>query len=452
MRDKEEIRDYQLKLIEAIKTTDRILLAVDMGLGKTISCLTAIEESNDDFKKVLIVGPKRVAQETWPDEFNEWKHTNELKYTVIKGTPVQRLKCLEQDTRIYITNRENIVWLFNNSKIKFDTIIWDESSSLKGGSFTTKKGEMSRFAAACQFSARVKRFIALTGTPTPNGIIDIWGQIKAIDPENKKYNESLGSSKNKFCNKYFKDMSRDNNYQMWKPLDDSYIKIMNIINDSVIKMKSDDYIKLPDFIPINVNISLDQKELEVYNHLKDNLMTENRDIIAKNPAILINKLLQMTSGCIYKKDGTYNVYHTKKIEALKEIIDENPDENILLLYNYKHEKEQLKKYFKDIVFLKKAEDTTLWKNKGIKLFACHPASAGHGLNLQTGGSVMVWMSLFWSLELYQQSNKRLHRSGQINNVRCYHLLAKGTADEKVLTALKNKDITQEEIIKLIRSI
>lgn len=447
MRDKSDLRSYQLSLIKEIKDRSRVLLAVDMGLGKTISCLTSIEES-PDLKKILIVGPKNVAQATWPDEFKEWEHTKDITFTLIKGTEKQRLKCLNEDTRCYIVNKELMPWLFLNSKINFDMIIWDESSSLKSAKLKTAKGEMTRYSALLKMSEKVKKLVLLTGTPTPNGLEDIFGQIRVLD-EN-----ALGKSKYKFLEKYFINKSRDPNYPIWVARGGSYNIVMEKVNHLVIKMKSDDYITLPDFLPINKYVEMDEKTKELYNRLENHFLLKDEEIVASNPAVLINKLLQLNTGSVYKEDGSYKTFHTLKIDALKEIIedDENINENFLVFYNYQHEKEQLEKHFKDIVFLKGKDDIANWNDGKIKIFACHPASAGHGLNLQKGGNIIIWTSMPWSLELYQQANKRLHRSGQQNAVRCFHIITKNTVDEYVLKVLQNKDATQEMIFKLIKGI
>lgn len=449
---KEDLRDYQIRLIKEIKERKGILLAVDMGLGKTIACLTAIEEMGNSLKKILIVAPLRVAQTTWPEEFNNWEHLKNLTYTVIKGNPEQRLKCLQSNAKIFIINRENIPWLYEQLGSNFfDCIIWDECSSLKGGKMKTAKGELSRFGALCKMTVNANRVILLTGTPSPNGLQDLWGQIKALMPNSEDFNNYLGKSKNKFLEKYFKNVSFTRDFPMWKPLDGSFEKVMSLIEDLIIKMKSEDYLTLPNFLVINNYITLEQKERKIYQELKNNLITNDQEIVAANPAVLINKLLQLTSGCIYKEDGSYNVYHTQKVDTLKELIEET-DENILLFYNFKHEKEQLIKNFKDIRILKTEQDLKDWNAGKIKLLACHPASAGHGLNLQHGGNIMVWLSLPWSLELYQQANKRLHRSGQKNNVKCYHFIMKDTVDQYVLNVLQGKDTAQNILFNLMKGL
>lgn len=446
MLTKKDLRPYQINLVKKIKYMDRVLLAVDMGLGKTISCLTAIQEM-PEIKKVLIVAPLRVAHTTWPEEFTGWEHLEKETFTVIKGTEKQRLKCLENDTRFYILNRENIPWLYANNSIKFDMLIWDESSSLKSAKLKTPKGSLSRFGALMEMTKSIDRVILLTGTPTPNGLQDIFGQILIIDK-----GATLGKSKNKFLENYFIDRSRDSTYKIWEARKTSYEEVMSKVENLIIKMKSEDYITLPDFLPINVIVNMEQKERLIYERLKEHFILKEDDIIAVNKAVLINKLLQCATGSVYKEDGTYRTYHTLKLEALKELIEENEHENFLVFYNYKHEKEQLEKMFKNVVFLKGDKELKDWNNKKIKLLACHPASAGHGLNLQHGGSIMVWLSLPWSLELYQQANKRLHRSGQSSNVRCFHILTKNTVDEYILKVLQAKDAKQELIFKLMKEL
>lgn len=458
MLNKSNIRDYQLSLIKEIKARDKVLLAVDMGLGKTISCLTAIEES-PAIKKVLIVAPKTVAETTWPDEFANWEHLKDLTYTVIKGTEKQRLKCLLNDTQFYIIGRDNMAWLYNSCNIDFDMLIWDESSSLKGAKVKTPTGNLSRFGALMKMTEKIKKVALLTGTPTPNGLEDIFGQILVIDR-----GEALGKSKNKFMEEYFIDRSHDSTYKIWEPRKSSYNEVMGKVEPLIIKMKSEDYITLPEFMPLNIYVEMDKKETELYHKLKEHFILNNdagqAEIVAANKAVLTNKLLQCATGSVYRQDGTYRTFHTLKVDALKDLIEENPNETFLIFYNYKHERDQLEKTFKDILFLKDGDKLEGWVqqkikkwNEGkIKLLACHPASAGHGLNLQHGGSIMVWVSLPWSLELYQQANKRLHRSGQLKNVRCYHILTKKTMDEHILKVLQAKDARQDLIFKLMRDL
>lgn len=451
MLNKSNIREYQLNLIKEIKARDKVLLAVDMGLGKTISCLTAVEES-PEIKKVLIVAPLRVAHSTWPDEFASWEHLNTLTYTVIKGNEKQRLKTLKEDTQFYIINRENMPWLYANCSINFDMLIWDESSSLKSAKLKTPKGELSRFGALMKMTETIKKVVLLTGTPAPNGLQDIFGQILIVDR-----GATFGKSKNKFLEEYFIDRSHDSTYKIWEPRKSSYKEVMGKIEHLIIKMKSEDYITLPDFLPLNIFVKMDEEQTKLYHKLKEHFILKDangqEEIIATNKAVLTNKLLQICTGSVYREDGTYRTFHTLKLEALKELIEdeENEHENFLIFYNYQHEKEQLEKMFKDIKFLSD-DNLKKWNDKKIKLLACHPASAGHGLNLQHGGSIMVWLSLPWSLELYQQANKRLHRSGQSKAVRCFHILTKNTVDEYILKVLQAKDARQDLIFKLMRGI
>ena len=268
--------------------------------------------------------------------------------------------------------------------------------------------------------------------------------------------EPLGKSKYKFLQEYFIDISRAD-FPIWKPRANSYNEVMGKVEHLVVKMKSEDYLKLPDFISINKTVIMDNEAQELYNKLSNHFVLKeenNIDIVATNPAILLNKLLQLNTGSVYREDKTYRTFHTLKLEALKEIVedDENQNENFLIFYNFQHEKEQLQNTFKDVVILDGEKTIKDWNDGKIKFLACHPASAGHGLNLQKGGSIMIWLSLPWSLELYQQANKRLHRSGQKKAVRCFHIITKNTVDEYVLKVLQMKDATQNQIFKLIKEI
>jgi SNF2 family DNA or RNA helicase len=449
MLKKENLRQYQVDLVKQIKAQDKLLLAVDMGLGKTISALTAIEEM-PDVKKILIVAPLRVAKFTWPDEFNNWEHLKDISFTRVMGTPKQRDKALNEDVRVYIINRENITWLNENLKFNFDMIIWDESSSLKSAKMKTQKGELTRYAALLKIADNTKRIVFLTGTPTPNGLQDLYGQIYPLDKE------VLGKSKWKFLQEYFTDVSRDPNYAIWQPRSKSYEIVMDKVKNLIVKMKSEDYLELPEFLQIDKIIELDKKELEIYNKFAtDAVLSVKKDfeIVASNPAVLMGKLLQYATGCVYTgEEQEYNIYHTQKIDALEDLIEENDTDNFLVFYNFKHELVELQKRFKNVRLLKTEQDLKDWNDGKIKLLVCHPQSAGHGLNLQHGGSLMVWLSLPWSLEFYQQANKRLHRSGQKSNVRCFHLIVKNTVEEYVLKVLKGKDANQNQIFLLIKEL
>lgn len=456
MLKKENLRQYQVDLVKAIKEQDKLLLAVDMGLGKTISALTAIEEM-PEIKKILIIAPLRVAKFTWPDEFKNWEHLKDITYTTIIGTPKQREKAINEDVRVYIINRENLTWLYENLKFNFDMIILDESSSLKAAKMKTAKGELTRYAALLKIADNTKRLVFLTGTPTPNGLQDIFGQIYPLDKD------VLGKSKNKFLQEYFYDISRDPNYAIWQAKSGSFNTVMEKIKHLVIKMKSEDFLQLPEFLQIDKFIELDKKELEQYNKLANDfvLNLKDVDIVAENKATLMGKLLQFSTGCVYVDDlengqevnkRTYNIFHTKKFEALDDLIEENDTDNFLVFYNYQHELAELQKRFKNVRLLKTEKDLKDWNDGKIKLLVCHPASAGHGLNLQHGGSIMVWLSLPFSLELYQQANKRLHRSGQKNTVRCFHLIVKDTVEQYVVKVLKNKDASQNQVFELIRGL
>lgn len=447
MRNKNDLRDYQKQMVKVIKEKDKVLLTVGMGFGKTATCLTAIEEM-PEIKRILIVGPLLVAKLGWSDEIKEWEHLKDLDYAFIGGTsPQKRLDCLEknENTRIHIINRENIVWLFENKLYDYDMVIWDESSSLKAAKKKTATGNLSRFGALLSFSLKAKKVVLLTGTPAPNGLQDLFGQVFILDQN------ILGKSKYNFLNTYFKDISRSNNFQIWQPLPNSFDTVMKKIEPYVLKLNDETILNLPEKIDIIKYVTMDGKIRKIYDDLKNNLVLEE-GVVAQSPNILINKLLQLTTGNIYLEDGSYKNFHNLKLDVLEEIIDES-SENILLFYNYKHEREELAKRFKDVVFLDK--DETLirkWNNGEIKVLAIHPASAGHGLNLQYGGNVSVWLSLPWSLELYQQANKRIHRSGQKNTVRNIHLIIKNTVDEYVYKVLQDKDVTQEKIFNNILDI
>lgn len=436
-----DLRPYQLDLANVIKEKKKVLLAVDMGLGKTISTLKAIYDIKP--KKVLIIAPLKVANLTWPNEIEDWDFTKDMSYSVVTGTEKNRLKQLAKNSQIDIINKESVVWLYEQ-KVDYDMIIVDESTCLKSAKTRTKTKSLTRYKAVELLCLNATYITLLTGTPAPNGIQDLYGQIKVLDN-----GQALGKSKTQFLMNYFNNISRSPTFPIWSIKKGAYEIIIDKLQHLMVKMKSEDYLELPDFVPIIKEYVMDDKLNKMYNNFKTDYIFE--DIVASNSAILTNKLLQLSNGSIYLPDKTYKTFHTIKIDALQGLIDENPDENILVFYNYVFEKELLAKNIEGIEFF---NDNTFekWNNKEIKIYACNPASIGYGLNFQDGGNIMVWLSLPWSLELYEQSNKRLHRSGQDKPVIAYHLLLKDTVDSKVYEALKLKRKVQDYIFENIKGI
>lgn len=407
-----------------------------MGLGKTITTLTAIEELiYKDVEKVLIIAPLRVCNSVWMQEAQNWEHTSYMTFTNLSGGRANMLKGLKESSDIYLINRENVKAMVEATKGKwdFDMVVIDESSSFKSYS-------SQRFKALKKVLHLIDKMVLLTGTPSPNGYMDLWSQIYLLDR-----GERLGKNITAFRNRYF---TKD--FMGWSYELNSYApaKIQALIKDITISMSSEDYLELPEFIPTVLQNKLSGKLLNQYEEFeKDMLLDLDGELLtAMSAATLSNKLLQFCSGNIYGEDGQIHHFHDLKLDTLQEIIDSSPDENLLVAYNYKHELTALKKKFPNAVVLDKEGTIVEQWNKGeIKLLLAHPASAGHGLNLQKGGKTLIWYGFTWSLELYQQFNKRLHRQGQTDNVRCIHI-AVGDIEYKLMKTLSLKDATQQQLL------
>lgn len=430
---------YQDRAVNHILDVHKSALFLDMGLGKTISTLTAIEElmyNRFITKKVLVIAPLRVCNTVWKQEAEKWEHTQILKFINLAGGNGNLLKGLQRRADIYLINRENVraLVLHLGSKWDFDMVVIDESSSFKSH-------RSLRFRALKSISHKIDRLVELTGTPAPNGYMDLWAQFYLLDGGHR-----LGRTITNYRNRFFESDYMGYNYAL---RDGAVHKIQEAIKDLVLSMTSDDYLELPDKINVIVENNLEGKLLKQYKALEKemllNLSKEDK-IVALSAATLTNKLLQFSSGNMYDDVKTVHPIHSLKIESLKEIIEDNPSENLLIAYNYKHELDHLKREFPDAVILDKKGDAVEAWNKGeIKMLLAHPASAGHGLNLQWGGSVIVWYGFTWSLELYQQFNARLHRQGQTNTVRIIHI-AVGEVETRLMKVLADKDVTQEGLL------
>ena len=412
MLNKSDLHEYQHKGVKHILEHKNSALFLDMGLGKTITTLTAIEELiYKDVEKVLIIAPLRVCNSVWVQEAENWEHTTYMSFTNLSGGSANMLKGLKESSDIYLINRENVKALIETTKGKwdFDMVVIDESSSFKSYS-------SQRFKALKKVLHLIDKMVLLTGTPSPNGYMDLWSQIYLLDR-----GERLGKNITAFRNRYF---TKD--FMGWSYEINPYApaKIQSLIKDVAISMSSEDYLELPDFIPTVLENKLSGKLLKQYKEFEKEMLLDldGELITAMSAATLSNKLLQFCSGNIYGEDGQIHHFHELKLDTLQEIIDSSPDENLLVGYNYKHELTALKKKFPDAVVLdKEGKAVEQWNRGEIKLLLAHPASAGHGLNLQKGGKTLIWYGFTWSLELYQQFNKRLHRQGQKDNVRCIHI-------------------------------
>lgn len=425
-------------------------LFLDMGMGKTVSSLTAIDNLLflGDTNKVLVIAPKRVAEDTWSTEVDKWDHLKDLKISIILGTSKQRDEAVKKDADIYVTSRDNVVWLVENyfKTWKWDTCIIDELSSFKSS-------KAKRFRALKKVRPYFKRIIGLTGTPAPNSLIDLWPQLYLLDG-----GQRLGRTITGYRDQYFVPGDRNQHIVYnWKLKEGAEEAIHNKISDICISMMAKDYLDLPERIDSKIYIDLPKKAKDQYKELEKDLIIElgNEDITATNAAVLTGKLLQMANGAIYSEAHEVVEIHEEKINALLDIIEAANGKPVLVFYSFKHDLDRIKKVLKDNKLkgqeLGGQEDIKKWNNGEIPILLSHPASAGHGLNLQYGGNIVVWFGLTWSLELYQQANARLHRQGQKETVIIHHIIAKNTVDEDVIKALGNKEVNQNVLLEAVKA-
>lgn len=439
--------DYQQYATEFISTHPISALLLDMGLGKTSITLTAINNllfDSFEVHKVLVVAPLRVARDTWLAEIEKWEHLKNLRYSVVVGTAQERISALHVPADIYIINRENIQWLVEESGLPFDfdMAVIDELSSFKNHL-------SKRFRAFMKVRPKLKRIVGLTGTPAGNGLMDLFAEFKLLD-----MGEWLGRLIGQYRNAYFQPDKRNGMViYSYKPLPNAERQIYDKISDITISMKAADHLKMAELISAEYTIQLSEKEKEKYDHLKKDLIlsTEDNEVTAANAASLSNKLSQMANGAVYSDDESVIQVHDRKLDALEDIIESMNGKPLLVAYWFKHDLERIKKRF-DVREIKSSEDISDWNSGKIPVALIHPASAGHGLNLQSGGSTLVWFGLTWSLELYQQTNARLWRQGQTaDTVVIQHIIAKGTIDEQIIKALKTKDTTQAALITAVKA-
>lgn len=439
--------DYQRYAAEFIITHPISALLLDMGLGKTSITLTAINDllfDSFEIHKVLVVAPLRVARDTWSAEIEKWEHLKNLQYSVVVGPAQERLKALCAPADIYIINRENIQWLVEESGLTFDfdMAVIDELSSFKNH-------QSKRFKAFMKVRPKLKRIVGLTGTPASNGLMDLFAEFKLLD-----MGERLGRLIGQYRNAYFQPDKRNGMVvYSYKPLPVAEQRIYDKISDITISMKATDHLKMPELISAEYMVQLSENEKEKYDRLKKDLIfsTEDNEVTAANAASLSNKLSQMANGAVYSDDGETVHIHDRKLDALEDIIESMNGRPLLVAYWFKHDLERIKKRF-EIREIKSSEDISDWNSGKIPVALIHPASAGHGLNLQSGGSTLVWFGLTWSLELYQQTNARLWRQGQTaDTVVIQHIIAKSTIDEQIMKALKTKDTTQAALITAVKA-
>ena len=439
--------DYQAYAINYIETHPVAAVLLDMGLGKTVISLTAIADLLfDSFEahRILVVAPFRVARNTWPGEIEKWEHLHHLTYSVVVGTPKERRAALMAGADITIINRENLQWLIEDSGFPFDydMVVIDELSSFKNH-------KSKRFRALMKVRPKVKRLIGLTGTPSSNGLMDLWAEFKLLD-----MGKRLGRFITQYRGDYFLPDKRNGQIiYSYKPMPNAEDAIYRNISDMTISMKSTDHLKMPELLSSKCEVRLSDEERIRYEELKSQLVLQlpEGEVTAANAASLTGKLVQLANGAIYSDDGDTMVFHDRKLDALEDLIEAANGKPLLVAYWFKHDLMRIKQRF-DAREIKSSKDITDWNSGKIPVAVIHPASAGHGLNLQAGGSTLIWFGLTWSLELYQQTNARLWRQGQTaGTVVIQHIITKGTIDERILKALSLKELTQNSLIDAVKA-
>ena len=444
--------EYQRFVIDYIKKNPVAAVFLDMGLGKTSITLTALNDllfDSFDVHRILVVAPLRVARNTWSSEIRKWEHLQDLQYSIVVGTEKERMSALEKRADIYIINRENVQWLVEKSgkKFDYDMVVVDELSSFKNH-------EAKRFRAFMKVRPKVKRIVGLTGTPSSNGLMDLFAEFKLLD---------MGERLGRFIGAYRANFFRPHKMNgpivySYKPIPGAESMIYNRISDITISMKATDYLKMPELVSSRYEVQMDDKEKQKYEEFKKDLVLEieEGEITAANAASLSGKLSQMANGAVYSDDLAVMQIHDRKLDALEDIIEAANGKPVLVAYWFKHDltriTERLRKL--KVIYQKLDSDESIhkWNGKELQVGLIHPASAGHGLNLQSGGSTMVWFGLTWSLELYQQTVARLWRQGQTENtVVIQHIVTAGTIDERILKALEQKDNTQSALIDAVKA-
>ena len=440
--------DYQKRAVSFIREHEAAGLFLEMGLGKTVITLTAIDElMNDSFEvsRVLVIAPLRVAEDTWSRESNKWDHLKHLKISKILGSAADRIRALKAQADIYVINRENVVWLVeyleeNRMKWPFDMVVIDELSSFKNN-------QAKRFKALRRMRPAIDRIVGLTGTPAANSLMDLWAEMYLLDR-----GERLGRTLTAYRGNWFRP-GYGNGYvtYKWEPRRGALEAITKRIADITVSMKAEDYLTLPDKVESTIEVSLDEKGLKAYKEMeKESLIElEGEEIAALDAAAVMSKLLQMANGFIYDEAHNPRHIHEAKLDALGEIL-EAAESPVLVYYNFQADKDAILSRFHDAKLLENDSTIEEWNKGKIKILLAHPASAGYGLNLQDGGHIMAWYGLPWSLEQYLQAVARLQRQGQKYPVMVYHLIAKGTVDEQVVASLSKKDMTQSALISILK--
>lgn len=446
-----EPHTYQRFAIERVLELPAVGLFLDTGLGKTAITLSAVSDLMYDYfdvSKVLVIAPLQVARDVWHREAEKWDHTRHLRLVKVLGSNKQRLEALKTPADIYLINRENVSWLVNlyGRQWPFDMVVVDELSS-----FRTPKSQ--RFRALRKVRPLIKRIVGLTATPAPNGLINLWAQIYLLD-----MGERLGRTFTGFRERYFYPAKWD--YQngrvyKWEPKPGAEEAIFARLADICVSMKAEDWLELPERIDRVVPVGLPASAREQYERLERKLILRYTDgagdVVAGTRSVLKNKLLQLSNGAVYDENGNVREIHNAKLEALESVIESANGRPVLVFYTYKHDRDRIRRAFPYARELKTSKDFEDWNAGRIPLLLAHPASTGHGLNLQAGGNIIVWFGLTWDLELYQQANARLHRQGQTQKVIVHHLVAEGTVDEDVMQALQEKADGQEAFLRAVKA-
>lgn len=442
--------EYQRFAIDYIKEHPIAAVLLDMGLGKTAITLTALNDllfDSFEISQVLVIAPLRVARNTWPQEIAKWDHLKDLRCSVAVGTEKERLAAFDRDADVYIINRENVKWMVAHVPFEFDAVVVDELSSFKNWN-------SQRFKALMQVRPRVKRIIGLTGTPSGNGLMDLFAEFKILD-----MGQRLGRFVTKYRLAYFQPC-RSNGQVVYSyiPLPGAEERIYEKISDITISMKADDHLKMPELVSSEYRVYMSSDEAELYEDMCKQLVVDTHagEITAANAGVLSGKLCQMANGAVYTDDGVVAYIHNRKLDALSDIIESMNGKPLLVAYWFQHDLERIRDRLsaEKIPFAKLDTDESIarWNRGEIPVALIHPASAGHGLNLQDGGSTLCWFGLTWSLELYQQTVARLYRQGQCSGtVVIQHIITDGTIDGRILKALEEKNRTQEALIAAVKA-
>jgi len=448
-------KNYQLIAMDFLRTHSHCALFLDMGLGKTVTSLTVAKELIDDYRveKILVIAPKRVAEDTWTRECEKWDHLNDLRVSRVLGSKKERLAALEAEADVYVINRENVQWLveYHNGIWPYDMVIIDELSSFKSP-------QAKRFKMLRRVIRQCDYVWGLTGTPASNGYMDLWAQIYLID-NGKRLGRFIGSYRQEF---FYAGAHNGYIVYEYKLRTGAKEKIDRRLSDICLSMSKEDWLEIPPIIFNEVRVRMTRKERKIYDQFErdkvlplldsklDTIDNMDSAVIGESAAVLSGKLLQMANGAVYDDNGGVFWLHDQKLDALDEIVESAQGQPILVFYSYKHDLDRILARHPEAVVLKGSADIERWNNGEIPMLLCHPASAGYGINLQEGSHIMVWFGLPWSLENYQQSIARLHRQGQEHPVIVHHIICEGTLDEKVLQALQSKNATQKSLLDALK--